>query len=92
MCRGLLSELDQHAVVHFIEAAEGIILSQRDRLIAGIGQNAGCKLARAAEALDMLVIGTRSASSRPELEALLRAADVISLHCPLSGVTRNLVG
>lgn len=58
----------------------------------GNGASAGCKLARTAEAMDIIVIGTRSASSRHDLEALLRAADIISLHCPLTEATRNILG
>jgi len=53
---------------------------------------AGRRLARAAEALDMTVVGTSSRSSRDELEALLSAADVISVHCPLTPATQDLIG
>ncbi len=40
----------------------------------------------------MTVVGTSSRSSREELEALLSAADIISVHCPLTPATQDLIG
>jgi hypothetical protein len=37
-------------------------------------------------------MGTTSSSSRADLEAVLRTADVISIHCPLTPATRGLMG
>lgn len=59
--------------------------------VIGLGQS-GTRLAAAAEALGMEVVGVRSSSSREELEALLSRADFVSLHCPLTPGTRGLLG
>ena len=40
----------------------------------------------------MTVVGTTSRSSRSDLEAVLRVADVISVHCPLTPATHELIG
>lgn len=59
--------------------------------VIGLGQS-GTRLAAAAEALGMEVVGVRSSSTREELEALLSRADFVSLHCPLTPGTRGLLG
>ncbi len=52
----------------------------------------GSRVAAAGTALGMHVISTRSTSTRAELEALLKASDVVSLHCQLTPATRGLIG
>ncbi len=59
--------------------------------VIGLGRS-GLRLAGAAGALGMEVVGVRSASSRQELEALLSRADFVSLHCPLTPETQGLIG
>jgi phosphoglycerate dehydrogenase-like enzyme len=59
--------------------------------VIGLGKS-GSRLAVAAEALGMEVIGVRSTSSRADLEALLARSDFISLHLPLRPATRGLLG
>jgi phosphoglycerate dehydrogenase-like enzyme len=59
--------------------------------VIGLGKS-GSRLAVAAEALGMEVVGVRSTSSREELDALLARADFISLHLPLTPATRGLLG
>ncbi|KXZ48723.1 hypothetical protein GPECTOR_25g306 [Gonium pectorale] len=58
--------------------------------IVGMGRVGGC-LAKAAQGLGMEVIGVTSRSSRADLEALLAASHVVSLHCPLTPATRGLI-
>ncbi|ACY14242.1 2-hydroxyacid dehydrogenase [Haliangium ochraceum] len=59
--------------------------------VIGMGAS-GRALAERARALGMRVLGTNSRSTAEELRALLAAADVISLHCPLTDATRGLIG
>jgi len=59
--------------------------------VIGLGRS-GSRLAAAARALGMDVVGVRSTSSREELEALLSRADFVSLHCPLTPETHGLLG
>lgn len=59
--------------------------------IIGHGHVGGC-LAAAAKGLGMRVLSVGSQSPRAELEALLRAGDVVSLHCQLNAKTRGLIG
>ncbi|KAG2444479.1 hypothetical protein HXX76_001229 [Chlamydomonas incerta] len=59
--------------------------------VVGMGKIGSC-LAEAARGLGMQVVGVTSRTSRAELEALLAAAHVVSLHCPLSPATQGLIG
>lgn len=54
----------------------------------------GRALARRAEALGMAVIasGSKPGDGQVPLDALLTRSDVVSLHCPLTDVTRKLIG
>lgn len=54
--------------------------------------SAGTRLAKTAEAIGMHVIGLNSKSSSAQLTSLLQQADVVSIHCPLTPTTRNLIG
>ena len=65
--------------------------------IVGYGR-LGQGVAAVAQALGMRVLVAESLSGRPSpegervpLDALLRASDVLSLHCPLSDATRGLI-
>lgn len=63
--------------------------------IIGFGE-LGQAVARMGEAFGMQVLiaqrpGTPATPGRTPLKALLPAADVISLHCPLTATTRNLI-
>jgi len=73
-------------------------LSGRNFAVIGHGVLGGAT-ARIAEAIGMnLLIAARPGSSEPtpagrlELTDLLRQADVVSLHCPLTEHTRHLIG
>lgn len=72
-------------------------LAGRTLGIVGFG-NLGRAVARAAEAaLGMRIVvaqrqGAEHVSGRLSLDELLRSADVISLHCPLTPETHNLIG
>jgi glycerate dehydrogenase len=71
-------------------------LTGRTLGVVGWG-NLGRGVAKAAQAFGMRVIvcgrpGTSRESGRVELHALLAAADVVSLHCPLTPATRQLIG
>lgn len=58
--------------------------------IVGSGR-IGSAVARIAEAFGMKVVFARRSGGRAELEQVLRTADVISLHCPLTDDTRHLI-
>ncbi|MGY8811280.1 MAG: 2-hydroxyacid dehydrogenase [Pseudomonadales bacterium] len=70
-------------------------LSGRTLGILGYGE-LGQAVGRLAEAFGMhVVVGAlpgRERAGRPELHALLEQVDVLSLHCPLTEKTRNLIG
>lgn len=70
-------------------------LAGKHLVIVGSGV-LGSKVAQLAEAFDMTVTfsarpGQESQDSRPSLESLLPLADIISLHCPLTPDTENLL-
>ncbi len=58
--------------------------------ILGLGAT-GALLKRFAEAFEMKVLGVTSKSSHAEVEDLLRASDVVSLHMPLTQATRHFL-
>jgi len=69
--------------------------------IVGLGRT-GMAVARRAKAFRMNIIATGSRASTPEaaelgvqpcdLDTLLRTSDVVSLHCPLTGTNRHMIG
>jgi phosphoglycerate dehydrogenase-like enzyme len=76
-------------------------LGGKTLLIVGLGQIGG-RLARLAKAFDMAVIGIRrdpragrghadAVHTMSELDALLPAADVVALTCPLTAETERLI-
>jgi phosphoglycerate dehydrogenase-like enzyme len=68
-------------------------LELRGKTLGIVGRGAsGRALAQAAEGLGMQVRSIDSKSSSAEREAMLRAADFLSLHCPLTPATRGLIG
>jgi len=54
----------------------------------------GKSLARIAEAFDMTVLATDlvPAPGLTDLETVLKGSDIVSLHCPLTPETRNMIG
>lgn len=68
----------------------GIELTGRRLGIVGLGRT-GTRLAEAAQALGMEVEGVRSRDGRGALLGMLRRADVVSIHCPLTPATRGLL-
>jgi len=54
----------------------------------------GKSLARIAEAFDMTVLATDlvPAPGLTDLETVLKGSDIVSLHCPLTPDTRNMIG
>lgn len=73
-----------------IGAPLGVELAGSRLLVVGAGRTGGALAARA-RALGMVVEHTTSRTSRAELLAALRAADAVSLHCPLTPATRGLI-
>jgi glycerate dehydrogenase len=76
-------------------------LSRRTLGLVGLGA-IGIELARIASALGMIIIAHDPAFPPPDrlagmqvtpvsLETLMRSADVVSLHCPLTEATRHLI-
>lgn len=70
-------------------------LSGKHLVIVGAGV-LGSKVAQLAEAFDMKVTfsarpGQEDRDSRPSLASLLPEADMLSLHCPLTTDTQNLI-
>jgi glycerate dehydrogenase len=101
----LLLELTQHVGRHSASVRAGrwsesrdfcfwetplLELSGRTLGIVGAGR-IGSAVARIAEAFGMKVVFARRSGGRDELEQVLRTADVISLHCPLTDDTRHLI-
>jgi phosphoglycerate dehydrogenase-like enzyme len=73
-----------------IGAPTGIELNGRTLGVVGLGRT-GTKLARAAEALGMTVLGVRRGDGRAGLLTMLAEADVVSIHCPLEPATRGMI-
>lgn len=80
---------------------DGLELYQRRLGLVGLGR-IGRRVARVAQALDMIVLAydpfitpeqaeALGVELAPTLDALLAAADVISLHAPLTAETRHLI-
>jgi len=67
----------------------GVELGGKVLGIVGLGRSGGA-LARAAAALGMEIVAVRSGSTPADFDALLRRADFVSLHCPLTDATRDL--
>jgi len=101
----LLLELTQHAGAHADAVRKGrwsqipdfcfwdfpIIELAGLRLgIVGTGR-IGRTFAKIAEAFGMSATFASRAGGRAELESVLRASDVVSLHCPLTAETRELI-
>ena len=74
----------------FSSAADDAVWHQAQmyELLSSVGK----RLAKTAEAIGMRVIGTNSKSSRLDLESLLQQADIVSLHCPVTPKTHQLIG
>jgi phosphoglycerate dehydrogenase-like enzyme len=68
----------------------GIELAGRTLGIVGRGKS-GEALAAVAAGIGMQVVSVDSRRSEAEWRALLAAADVVSLHCPLTAATRGLL-
>ncbi|MBI3471113.1 MAG: hydroxyacid dehydrogenase [Candidatus Solibacter usitatus] len=66
-------------------------LAGRTLALVGYG-HIGREAARLASAFDMRIASLRSGHARPEIEALLDAADFLVVACPLSAGTRGLIG
>jgi glyoxylate reductase len=58
--------------------------------IVGLGR-IGSAVARRAAGFDLRVMSTRSQSSPEELDALLRQADIVTIHAPLTEQTRGMI-
>ena len=101
----LLLELTQHVGRHAAGVRAGRWAASRDFCYAetpllelagltfgviGPGR-IGSAAARIAEAFGMRVLTAGRAEGRAGLERVLRAADVVSLHCPLTADTRHLI-
>ena len=68
----------------------GLDLHGRILGIVGMGR-IGRSVAQRAKGFGMKVIWTNSSSSEAELDTLLERSDVVSLHAPLSELTRHLI-
>jgi glycerate dehydrogenase len=101
----LLFELTRHAGHHAATVREGrwsrcpdfcywdfplVELAGLQLGIIGAGR-IGRAVARIAEAFGMTVALSQRAGGRAALEQVIRASDVISLHCPLTPETREII-
>jgi glycerate dehydrogenase len=101
----LLLELTQHTGHHAATVRAGrwsasrdwcywdfpiVELAGRQLGLVGTGR-IGRSVARIAEAFGMSVAWAGRAGGPAELEAVLRTSDVVSLHCPLTPQTRELI-
>ena len=102
---GLLLEFTQHTGLHADGVRAGrwsaapdfcywdrplLELAGRRLGIVGAGQ-IGSTVARIAESFGMSVAFATRQGGRAELERIFRSSDVISLHCPLTPDTRELI-
>ena len=102
---GLLLEFTQHTGLHAGTVKAGrwsaapdfcywdrplLELAGRRLGIVGAGQ-IGSTVARIAESFGMPVAFATRSGGRAELEKVFRSSDVISLHCPLTPDTRELI-
>jgi glycerate dehydrogenase len=101
----LLLELTQHAGHHARTVREGRWsgsadwcywdepLLELDGLTLGIvgAGRIGQAVARLGEAFGLKVQWATRAGGAAELERVLRTSDIVSLHCPLTDATRNLI-
>lgn len=69
----------------------GMQLEGKTLGIIGMGA-IGQQVARLGEALGMRCIGLTSKSTRQDLEHLLQTSDAVTLHCPLTPTTRDMIG
>ena len=89
---GAWNRSDQFCLLDFpIRELDGLTLG-----IVGYGE-LGKAVARAAECFGMTVLisqrpGAGATKGRPPLSELLPQVDILSLHCPLTDNTRNLIG
>lgn len=67
----------------------GVELRGKTLGLIGVG-GAGSRVAALATAFGMQVLSVRSTSTRADFEDLLRRADFVSIHCPLTDATRGL--
>jgi glycerate dehydrogenase len=101
----LLLELTQHVGLHSTSVREGRWTSSRDWCywerspielsglqlgVVGSGRIGGA-VGRIGEAFGMKVAWARRSDGAAELQAMFQASDVISLHCPLTPETRELI-
>ena len=101
----LLLEMARHAGHHAATVRDGrwsknpdfcywdfplLELSGLQLAIVGAGR-IGRAVAKIAEGFGMKVVFVSRAGGRPELEKVLRSSDVVSLHCPLTPDTREMI-
>lgn len=82
-------------------APQGISLAEKTLGIVGVG-NIGAEVAKRADAMEMNLVGydvepideslqESTGLQSVTLETLLTESDLVTLHCPLNSITRNLI-